>query len=49
MKNETMPVSAVVDRTAKGVLGGVAMGLARPSILDNAVSTFRGMAGYDVT
>ncbi len=46
-----MPVSEVVDGTVKGVLGGVAMGLAGPSIIiitiiNNAVSTIGGMAGY---
>jgi hypothetical protein len=48
MKNKTIPVSEVVDGTVKGVLGGVAMGLAGPSIMNNAVSTLGGMAGYYV-
>jgi hypothetical protein len=39
MKNKTIPISEVVDGTVKGVLGGVAMGLAGPSIINNAVST----------
>jgi hypothetical protein len=46
MKNKTMPVSEVVDGTVKGVLGGAAMGLAGASIINNAVSTLGGMAGY---
>ena len=46
MKNKTMPVSEVIDGTIKGVLGGAAMGLAGPSIINNAVSTLGGMAGY---
>ncbi len=41
-----MPVSEEVDGTVKGVLGGVAMGLAGPSIINNAVSTLGCMAGY---
>jgi hypothetical protein len=48
MKNKTMPMSEVVDGTVRGVLGGVAMGLAGPSIINNAVSTLGGMAGYYV-
>jgi len=41
-----MPVSEVVDGTVKGVLGGAAMRLAGASIINNAVSTLGGMAGY---
>ena len=48
MKNKTIPISEVVDGTVKGVLGGVAMGVAGPSIINNAVSTLGGMAGYYV-
>ena len=48
MKNKTIPISEVVDGTVKGVLGGVAMGLAGPSIINNAVSTLGGLAGYYV-
>jgi hypothetical protein len=48
MKNKTIPVSEVVDGAVKGDLGGVAMGLAGPSIINNAGSTPKGMAGYYV-
>ncbi len=43
-----MPESEVVDVTVKGVIGGIAMGLAGPSVIKNAVSTLGGMAGYYV-
>ena len=43
-----MPVSKVADGAVEGILGGVPMGVAGPSIKHNAVSTFGGMVGYYV-
>ena len=53
MQNKTMPFSKVVKGSLLGVGGGVAMGLAGPSIVNNVVataaSTAGGVIGYQLT
>ena len=48
MKDKTMPWSKVAKGAALGVAGGVATGMAGPSLMNNAISTAGGMIGYYV-
>ena len=48
IKNKTIPWSSVADGTLKGTIGGVALGVAGPSILNAAITTALGGIGYQI-